>query len=133
MKKIKDILIWCKRKIKAFWPWYRNLYKGKAWYTKTLVGFASCIVAFFIYLGMVDTNFLWLFGKSPGFYTIMNPETHEASEIYSADGVMIGKYFNENRTPVKYEEVNPAFWKALIDTEDERFYSHHGIDYPGLI
>ena len=133
MKKIKDFLIWCMRKVKAFWPWYRNLYKGKAWYTKTLVGIASCIVAFFLYLGMVDTNFLWLFGKSPGFYTIMNPETHEASEIYSADGVMIGKYFNENRTPVKYEEVNPAFWKALIDTEDERFYSHHGIDYPGLI
>ena len=42
---------------------------------------------------------------------------------------MIGKYFSENRTPVKYEEVNPVFWKALIDTEDERFYHHHGIDY----
>lgn len=82
---------------------------------------------------MVDINFLWLFGKSPGFYTIMNPETHEASEIYSADGVLIGKYFNENRTPVAYEDVNPVFWKALIDTEDERFYSHHGIDYTGLV
>ena len=69
-------------------------------------------------------NYLWLFGKSPGFYTIMNPETHEASEIYSEDGVLIGKFFNENRTPVKYEEVNPAFWNALIDTEDERFYNH---------
>ena len=79
MKKIKDFLIWCMRKAKAFWPWYRNLYKGKAWYTKTLVGIASCIVAFFLYLGMVDTNFLWLFGKSPGFYNIMNRETHEAS------------------------------------------------------
>ena len=133
MKKIKKTLIWCLNKAKAFWPWYKSLYRGKAWYTKTLVGFASCIVAFFVYLGMIDTNFLWLFGKSPGFYTIMNPETHEASEIYSADGVQIGKFFNENRTPVKYEDVNPAFWKALIDTEDERFYSHHGIDFPGLV
>ena len=133
MKKIKTILIWCLNKVKAFFPWYKNLYKGRAWYTKTLIGFASCIAAFIIYLGMVDINFLWLFGKSPGFYTIMNPETHEASEIYSADGVLIGKYFNENRTPVAYEDVNPVFWKALIDTEDERFYSHHGIDYTGLV
>ena len=133
MKKIKNILILCLNKTKAFLVWYKKLYNGKPWYTKTLVGFASCIVAFFLYLGMVDINFLWLFGKSPGFYTIMNPETHEASEIYSADGVLIGKFFNENRTPVKYEEVNPAFFKALVDTEDERFYSHHGIDFPGLV
>lgn len=133
MKKIKKILILCLNKTKSFFVWYKGLYRGRAWYTKTLVGFASCIVAFFIYLGMVDVNFLWLFGKSPGFYTIMNPETHEASEIYSADGVLIGKFFNENRTPVKYEDVNPAFFKALVDTEDERFYSHHGIDFPGLL
>ena len=133
MKKIKKILILCLDKTKAFFAWYKRLYKGKAWYVKTLVGIASCIVAFFLYLGMVDMNFLWLFGKSPGFFTIMNPETHEASEIYSADGVLIGKFFNENRTPVKYEEVNPAFFKALVDTEDERFYSHHGIDFPGLV
>ena len=133
MKKIKNILISCLKKIKSFFPWYRNLYRGKAWYTKTLIGIASCIVAFIVYLGMVDINFLWLFGKSPGFYTIMNPETHEASQIYSSDGELIGKFFNENRTPVEYEEVNPAFFKALVDTEDERFYKHHGIDYPGLV
>lgn len=132
MNKIKGMTKWCWEKIKCFWPWYKSLYKGKAWYTKTAIGIASAIVAFFIYLGMVDTNFLWLFGKSPGFAKIMNPSTSQASEIYSADGVMIGKYFNENRTPVKYGEVNPIFWKALIDTEDERFYKHHGIDVPGL-
>lgn len=103
------------------------------WYTKTLIGIASCIVAFFLYLGAVDINFLWLFGKSPGFSAIKEAVTSEASEIYSDDGVLIGKYFNENRTPVEYEDVNPAFWKALIDTEDERFYKHHGIDYTGLV
>jgi len=89
-------------------------------------------VFFIVYLGMVDINFLWLFGKSPGLSSIKNPTTSQASEIYSADGVLIGKFFNENRTPVKYEEVNPVFWKALIATEDERFYHHHGIDIPGL-
>lgn len=133
MNKIKQCLATLWQKIRAFWPWYKNLYKGRAWYTKSLIGFVSCIAAFFIYLGMVDTNFLWLFGKSPGFSRIMNPETHQASEIYSADGKLIGKFFNENRIPVKFEDVNPTFWKVLVDTEDERFYKHHGIDFTGML
>ena len=85
-----------------------------------------------LYFTAVNLNFLWLFGKSPTIHSIMHPETSEASELYSEDSVLIGKYFNENRTPVEYEEINPVFFKALIDTEDERFYSHHGIDFQGL-
>ena len=111
---------------------YAGLYKGKKWYIKTLVAFVSFIVAFILYLVAVDINFLWLFGKSPGYSQIKNPVSSQASEIYSADGIMIGKYFNENRTPVTYEEVNPEFWKALVDTEDERFYKHNGIDIIGV-
>lgn len=114
--------------------WYIGLFKGRAWYTKLIAGILSFLIAFIIYLGMVDINFLWLFGKSPGYNSgIQDPQTSQASEIYSADGKMIGKYFNENRTPVKYEEVNPLFWKALIDTEDERFYKHYGIDPISLV
>ena len=119
-------------KVRNFCSWYKHLYKGKKWYTKTAIGFVSLIVAFILYLGAVDINFLWLFGKSPSMSMIKNPITNQASEIYSADGVMIGKYFNENRTPVKYEDVNPVFWKALVDTEDERFYHHFGIDFQGV-
>lgn len=130
--KIKNFFAWLFSKLRSFWSWYKRLYMGRPWYIKALAGIVSCFVAFFLYLGAVDINFLWLFGKSPGFYQISNPETHQASEIYSADGKLIGKYFNENRTPVKYQEVNPNFWKALIDTEDERFYHHHGIDFAGL-
>lgn len=122
----------CLRKMKAFGRWYVGLYKGRKWYVKTLTVIVSLIVAFILYLGMVDINFLWLFGKSPGFSQIKNPSTSEASEIYSADSVLIGKFFSENRTPVKYEDVNPVFWKALIDTEDERFYKHRGIDFYGM-
>ena len=130
--KAKRLLSMFTKVTKAFFSWYKSLYKGKKWYVKTLVGFVSLIVAFILYLGAVDINFLWLFGKSPNMDMIKNPVTNQASEIYSADGVMIGKYFNENRTPVKYEDVNPVFWKALIDTEDERFYHHFGIDLQGV-
>lgn len=133
MNKIKSILSWSWDKARKFWPWYKGLYQGRAWYTKTVIAFVSCIVAFILYLGAVDINLFWLFGKSPGYFSgILDPQTSSASEIYSADGVLIGKYFNENRTPVKYEEVNPAFFHALVDTEDERFYKHFGIDPIGI-
>ena len=114
------------------WQWYKGLYKGRKWYVKAGAGFATFVVAFLLYLFMVDINFLWLFGKSPSLNAIMHPKTPQASELYSADDVLIGKYFSENRTPVSYEEVAPVFWKALIDTEDERFYQHFGIDFQGV-
>lgn len=133
MKKVINIVVGITHNITNFISWYKKLYKGRAWYTKTAVAFVSFIVAIFIYLGMVDINFLWLFGKSPGFKAIATPPTYAASEIYSANSVLIGRYYKENRTPVKYGEVNPMFWRALIDTEDERFYSHHGIDPVGIL
>lgn len=132
IKKILDILKYIWSKVRAFFPWYKSLYKGRAWYTKTALVIVSVIVSLFLYLGMVDMNFLWLFGKSPGFREIKTPPTYDASLIYSADSVLIGKFFKENRIPVQYKDVNPVFWKALIDTEDERFYDHHGIDFKGI-
>lgn len=133
MKKVVKFFTHIWDKFHAAILWYKNLYKGRAWYIKTLLGILSFIVSIFIYLGLVDINFLWLFGKSPGFRDIATPPTYAASEIYSADSVLIGRYYKENRTPVKYNEVNPLFWRALIDTEDERFYSHHGIDPVGIL
>ncbi|MDO4159402.1 MAG: transglycosylase domain-containing protein [Prevotellaceae bacterium] len=130
--RVGRFLSFCLNKLKGFWSWYKRLYKGRKWYTKTCAAFVSVIVLFIVYLIMVDINFLWLFGRSPGFSDIRHPATSQASEIYSADGVLIGKFFNENRTPVKYEDVNPVFWKTLIDTEDERYYKHKGIDFLGM-
>ena len=130
---IKRILEWCWRIPKGMFSWYVSLYKGRRWYVKLLSGILSFVVFMIVYLGMVDINFLGLFGKSPGFYEILHPPSSVASEVYSADGKMIGKFFNENRSPVKYEEVAPIFWKALIDTEDERFYQHRGVDFRGIL
>jgi len=127
-KFIKEII----KGIRNFFPWYINLYKGRPWYTKTALSIVSLIVSIFLYFGMVDINFLWLFGKSPGFIEIKTPQTIAASELYSSDSILIGKFFKENRSPVQYKDVTPFFWKALISTEDERFYSHHGVDFLGL-
>ena len=52
----------------------------------------------------------------------------------SSDNQILGKYyFNDNRTPVDYDEINPETVNALIATEDERFYSHPGIDLKATI
>ena len=54
---------------------------------KTITAIVSMIVLLFLYLGAVDINFLWLFGKSPGYFSVIrDPQTSQASEIYSADG-----------------------------------------------
>lgn len=110
---------------------FLQLYQGP-WYKKALVWLATFLTVITVTLLAVDCNFLYLFGKSPGFADIKNPVVSEASEIYSADSVLLGRYFNENRTPVTYQEISPIIVKTLIDTEDERFYLHHGIDIMGL-
>ncbi len=131
--RILSVFSWFTAKCKSFWTWYKGCYVGRPWYIKTTTIIVSLLVAFFLYLGAVDVNLFWLFGKSPGWIEIAEHKTSEASELYSADGVLLGKYFNENRTPVEYDDVNPVFWRALIDTEDERFYDHWGIDPLGLV
>lgn len=69
-----------------------------------------------------------LLGYMPSMEELENPQSNEASTVYSADGVILGQYFYENRVPVKYEDISPNVIHALIATEDERYYEHSGID-----
>ena len=121
------------RGMRAFWRWYKSIYVGRPWYVKAFSAFASLVVFLLVYSVMVFFNVFWLFGKSPSISSIMNPKTSNASYVYSADGQLLCKFFDENRSPVKYEEVSPLFFKALIDTEDERFYDHSGVDFTGMV
>lgn len=124
--------------ISRFFSWFKTLgkkitalYRG-AWYKKVAAWTVTFILSVILLLIAVDHNFLYLFGKSPGFKDIKSPVTNEASEIYSADSVLIGRFFSENRTPVTYQEISPIIIHTLVDTEDERFYRHNGIDFQGL-
>jgi penicillin-binding protein 1A len=87
---------------------------------------------FFMGFGGVILFFLFaswgLFGSMPSFAELENPESNLATEIISADGVTIGKFYNENRTPIKFEDLPNHLVNALIATEDERFREHSGID-----
>jgi len=72
-------------------------------------------------------------GFMPSFEELENPESNLATEVYAADGVLLGRFFLENRSRVEYDEISPNVINALIATEDKRFYDHSGIDGRGLM
>ncbi|MBA4408268.1 MAG: transglycosylase domain-containing protein [Bacteroidota bacterium] len=109
----KDISVY-KKYIRIFW-----------------VVYASGVLAILLMFLMIAQG--WL-GFMPSFEDLENPENLLASEVVSADGVVLGKYFyKENRSFVSYEEFSPALRNALIATEDVRFFKHSGIDIRGLV
>ena len=69
-----------------------------------------------------------LLGKMPSLKELENPEADLATEIYTSDGKLMGKYYAENRSEVKYNEISPNIIHALVATEDQYFYDHSGID-----
>ena len=87
---------------------------------------------FFYSIGGIFLFFLFaswgLFGKMPSFDDLENPNSNLATEIISSDGVTLGKFYNENRTAIKYKDLPKSLVDALVSTEDERFYEHSGID-----
>jgi len=93
-----------------------KLYVKRMWYIYG-AGLATVIV-FFSFLSF----------QLPSFEQLENPRSRVASEVYSADGELMGKYYIENRSPLPYDSISPYLVQALVSTEDERFYSHSGID-----
>ena len=119
-------VIWNKVKTKL-----KRIYTGP-WYKKIAVWICTFVLFVLVIFIAIDCNLLFLFGSTPDFNEIKNPTVCEASEVYSADKQLIGRYYNEDRTPVEYNDISPILIRTLVDTEDERFYHHHGIDYQGL-
>ncbi len=92
---------------------------------------------FFYGLGGIALFFLFaswgLLGSMPSFEDLENPDSNLATEIISADGVVIGKYFEKNRSQLKYSDLPKNLVQALVATEDARFYDHSGIDGRGTL
>src|SRR5690554_3927261 len=105
-----------------------NFSKYIKWFWRLFAG-ALAFVALLFLLASAGA-----FGEMPSFEELENPSSSLASEIISADGKTIGKlYLNENRTPIKYEDLPLDLINALVATEDERFYEHSGIDARGTL
>ena len=103
-----------------------NFKKYLLWFWGIVIGGILLIFVLF-YITSTGT-----FGALPTFEELENPQTNLATEVISSDGVTIGKYAKENRTPVKFKELPENLVNALVATEDERFYKHTGIDFKGL-
>ena len=92
--------------------------------------FAAGVVLFFIFFMAVYLGFTGHVPSTSQLNDIKNPQ---ASEVFSEDGKLLGRYYVENRSNVQFDEISPNVINALIATEDARFYEHRGIDEIALM
>lgn len=93
---------------------------------KWIIDLVALLTVFFLILFFAV--FIGVFGKIPSVNEVKNIQNYLASEIYSADNQLLGRYYIQNRTNVAYNRIPVHFINALIATEDARFYEHNGID-----
>ena len=102
--------------------------------TKFVVLFWFCVLLGFVgVVGLMYAIEKEVFGKLPDFKELENPKSALASEVYSTDGHVIGKYYSENRSNTTYEDLSPNLINALVTTEDVRYENHSGIDGRALL
>lgn len=94
-----------------------------------LLGLTPVVFLFFI----VSAIAYGLFDELPSFEELENPKTYQATEIFSADIKVLGKYYIENRSVIHYSDLSPTIINALKATEDIRFEKHSGVDIRGLL
>jgi penicillin-binding protein 1A len=111
----------------------KNTPERKTWFNYVF----KLWLLFFIGLAAVMLFFYGItnewFGKMPSFEELENPETNQASQIYAADGVVLGSYYIENRSNVRFRELSADLVNALLAIEDIRFTEHSGIDERALM
>ena len=86
-----------------------------------------------VLFSLVQLTALGVFGDLPSFVQLENPKNNLATEIISEDGIVLGKYFFENRSAIRHDELPQSLIDALMATEDIRFRDHSGIDGRALV
>lgn len=97
------------------------------------IGLSVATIGSILFFWSVSVNLFGLYGPFPSTDKLLNPKSELATVIISDDGKEIGKYFRENRTPVKYKDLSQELINALKATEDIRFEQHSGIDMLGVL
>jgi len=92
-----------------------------------VAGFAF-VIAIMCFFCLFLAVLLGAFGEIPATTELRNLQTSAPSEVYTADGVLIGRFYKQDRTNITYHQISENVIAALIATEDSRFYKHHGID-----
>lgn len=109
----------------------------KPWIPKAIkyvwIAFLCFFLGFPLYVLSVKADLFGLFGGMPSLAEIENPDNDLSSEVLSADGVSLGRYFRYNRSQVRYEELSEDLINTLLISEDHRFYDHSGLDLPAFL
>ena len=133
------------QKIKSLpqdWPAYQSWAKAKAihlwenrppWQQVFRLSMFVGLGLISLFLLLFLSVYLGAFGKLPTKADLREIRTANASEIYAADGVLLGKYYAQNRTNATLDEIPYFLINALVATEDARFYRHKGIDSRALL
>ena len=138
-KAIKHFFCWLKQIHSSFFSFIKKIIfsivpylSRRKWHAKLIrktIKYSFNLFLFVVVLYYaVSFNFLLLFGTMPDIRIGKEPEMIEGSELYTSDGVLLSRYYIENRILVNYEDISKNVIDALIATEDVRFYNHNGID-----
>lgn len=92
----------------------------------------SVVTGVFALLLFIGSVWIGLYGRIPRVYELKNINHQVATEVYSADSVLLGRYYLQERSMLPQSEIPAGLKNALIATEDARFYKHHGIDTKSL-
>lgn len=111
------------RYLKISQPWFPKVVKA-IW-----ILFLCAILGLPLYVFSVSINLFGMFGGMPSLKDIENPENDLSSELISADGVSLGRYFRYNRSQVAYDQLSKDLVNTLLYSEDHRFYDHSGLDF----
>jgi penicillin-binding protein 1A len=106
----------------------------QSWTKRVLIwGLKLILFGLFLLLTLFALVYIGTFGQLPDKNTLIKIKEPVASEVYSKDNKLLGRYYTENRSNVAYKEISPNMINALIATEDNRFYEHRGIDELALL
>ncbi len=106
----------------------------QSWYKRVLIwGMKLFLFGLFLVLTLFALVYVGTFGQLPDSKTLIKIKEPAASEVYTKDNKLLGRYYTENRSNVTFKEISPNMINALVATEDNRFYEHRGIDEMALL
>lgn len=107
--------------------WFRSIAKW-VW-----IGLLAVLLGLPVYVFTVSINLFGLYGEMPSIKEVENPENDLSSELISADGVSLGRYFRFNRSQVTFHDLSDELVNTLLLSEDHRFYNHSGLDFQAFL
>ncbi len=113
--------------------WYAALSFRKKIITGLAAFFSICLVILILPVLLFYAVSSGMLGKMPDDAELLAVKNYQASEVYSADSILLGRYFVENRSDARFEDVSHYLFDAIIATEDARFYKHTGVDTRSLM